>query len=233
MIELRVLNREEKYRVRPSKIIGVGLNYHDHLAEHDRLHDTRTEVPKEPVLFVKTPNTLIPSGSPIILPGFVEEYGFDNPRTDYEGELAVIIRKRCRNLSPVEAIEAVLGYTIMNDVSQRNLQKGDTSGWFRGKCLDTFGPIGPAVLLAEDCPDPQALFIETRLNGQVVQSSNTAEMIFPVCELVAFASKMMTLEAGDIISTGTPSGVGPLQKGDQVEVTIEEIGTLANEVIQG
>ena len=233
MIRVRILNSEEEYEIRPSKIIGVGLNYHDHLAEHDQLHNTKTEIPKEPVLFGKTPNTLTPSGSPIVLPSFVEGYGYENPRTDYEGELAVIIKERCRNLSHGEAMEVILGYTIMNDVSQRNLQKGDTSGWFRGKCLDTFGPIGPAVLLTKDCQDPQKLSIETRLNGRVVQASNTAEMIFPVRELIVFASQMMTLEAGDIISTGTPSGVGPLQEGDQVEVKIEKIGTLVNAVIRG
>lgn len=119
----------------------------------------------------------------------------------------------------------------MNDVSQRNLQKGDTSGWFRGKCLDSFGPIGPAVLRAEDCPDPQSLKIETTLNGEIVQSSSTAEMIFPVAQLIAFVSRMMTLEEGDIVSTGTPSGVGPLAEGDRVEIAIEGIGILSNRVI--
>ncbi|MCH8539194.1 MAG: fumarylacetoacetate hydrolase family protein [Opitutales bacterium] len=230
MIRLPVLHSTDHYTIRPSKIIGVGLNYHDHLTEHDRLHDTKTEVPREPVLFVKTPNTLIPSGSPIVLPSIVSEYKFDNPRTDYEGELSVIIKKRCRNLTTEEALNSVYGYTIMNDVSQRNFQKGDTSGWFRGKCLDTFGPIGPAVLLAKDCPDAQSLKIETRHNGKIVQSSSTAEMIFPVAHLIAFASRMMTLEEGDILSTGTPSGVGSIQDGDRVEITISGIGTLSNPV---
>lgn len=232
MIDLPILHRNETYPLRTGKIIGIGLNYHDHLAEHDRLHGTRTPIPREPVLFAKTPNCLIPTGAPILLPQALSDYSFSNPRTDYEAEVAVIIKERCRHISSEEALAAVLGYTAMNDVSQRNWQKGDTSGWFRGKCLDTFAPIGPAILAAEDCPDPQNLSLQCHLNRREVQSSHTSQMIFPIKEIIAFISRFMTLEPGDIITTGTPSGVGPLTPGDRVEITIGGLGTLSNPVLR-
>jgi len=234
MVELPVSDGKTVYVVNPSKIIALGLNYRDHIAESHSVNvkGFTTEVPEEPILFPKTPNVLIGPDEPIVIPAFLKDYGFEDPRTDYEAELAVIIKEKCRNVSPAEAMRFVLGYTCMNDVSQRNLQTGDRSGWFRGKSLDTFGPIGPRVVLAEDLGDPQNLRIQCRLNGKTVQDSNTRHMIFPVAETIAFISKNFTLMPGDIISTGTPSGVGRLKHGDVVEIEIEKIGVLRNRVVQ-
>ena len=234
MVELPVSDGKTVYVVNPSKIIALGLNYRDHIAESHSVNvkGFTTEVPEEPILFPKTPNVLIGPDEPIVIPAFLKDYGFEDPRTDYEAELAVIIKEKCRNVSPAEAMRFVLGYTCMNDVSQRNLQTGDRSGWFRGKSLDTFGPIGPRVVLAEDLGDPQNLRIQCRLNGKTVQDSNTRHMIFPVAETIAFISKNFTLMPGDIISTGTPSGVGRLKHGDVVEIEIEKIGVLRNPVVQ-
>jgi 2-keto-4-pentenoate hydratase/2-oxohepta-3-ene-1,7-dioic acid hydratase in catechol pathway len=234
MVELPVSDGKTVYVVNPTKIIALGLNYRDHIAESHsvKVKGFTTEVPEEPILFPKTPNVLIGPDEPIIIPAFLKEYGFKEPRTDYEAELAVIIKERCRNVSPAEAMRFVLGYTCMNDVSQRNLQTGDRSGWFRGKSLDTFGPIGPRIVLAEHLSDPQNLRIQCRLNGETVQDSNTRHMIFPVSVTIAFISKNFTLMPGDIISTGTPSGVGPLKHGDVVEIEIERIGVLRNHVVQ-
>lgn len=231
---LPVLHRRETYTLSPGKILGIGLNYLDHIRE-DSMREVRgfqANVPAEPVVFAMTPNVLIPSGAPIVLPRFVsEDYTFASPRVDLEGELAFVIKDRCRNVPEAEALRHVLGYTVMNDVTQRNLQKGDASGWFRGKSLDTFGPVGPALLPAEDLPDPQQLNIVTRLNGHTVQESNTRHMIFSVARLLAFLSRNFTLEPGDLITTGTPSGVCPLAAGDVVEVEIEGIGILRNPVV--
>ncbi len=233
MVELPVAGSRDKYRVAPSKIIALGLNYREHIAEslsvNVRGMDENT--PAEPVLFPKTPNVLIGGGQPIVLPRIVASYGFEAPRTDYEGELALIISRRARNITERDAHDYVYGYTCMNDVSQRNIQNGDRSGWFRGKSFDTFGPIGPVVVPAAQLGDPQALALQTRLNGKVVQRGNTAQMIFGVAQLLAFISRNFTLEPGDIILTGTPSGVGPLAAGDVVEVEIEGIGVLRNPVI--
>ncbi len=220
------------YEIHPSKIVALGLNYLEHIKESQSV-DVRNfdqEIPTEPVLFPKTPNVLIGPGEPIILPAFVEEYCFANCRTDHEAELAIIIKDRVKNLSAEKAMDHVLGFTCFNDISQRNLQKGDKAGWYRGKSLDTFGPIGPVIVTPQDIGDPQNLDIECRLNGRVVQSSNTRHMIFSIPLILAFISKNFTLEPGDIVITGTPSGVGPLQDGDVVEVRIENIGTLTNPV---
>jgi 2-keto-4-pentenoate hydratase/2-oxohepta-3-ene-1,7-dioic acid hydratase in catechol pathway len=220
------------YVVNPSKIVALGLNYLEHIKESQSVNvqNFTDEIPTEPVLFPKTPNVLIGPGEPIILPAFVEEYGFTNCRTDHEAELAIIIKDRVKNLSADTAMDHILGFTCFNDVSQRNLQKGDKAGWYRGKSLDTYGPIGPVIVTPEDIGDPQNLEIVCRLNGKVVQSSNTRHMIFKIPQILAFISKNFTLEPGDIIITGTPSGVGPLQDGDIVEVEIENIGTLTNPV---
>ena len=137
-----------------------------------------------------------------------------------------------KDLPAEEVFNHILGFTCFNDVSQRNLQRSDKSGWFRGKSLDTFGPIGPVVVAPDQIGDVQALDITCRLNGQVVQQGNTAQMIFKIPEIVSFVSRNFTLEPGDILSTGTPSGVGPLQDGDVVEVEIENIGVLQNPVQQ-
>ncbi len=188
------------------------------------------EIPTEPVLFTKTPNVLIGPGEPVILPSFLDDYGFEDCRTDYEAELAIIIKDQIKNVAENEALTHVMGFTCFNDISQRNLQRTDKSGWFRGKSLDTFGPIGPVIVSPEEIGDPQCLDICCRLNGKVVQQSNTKHMIFKIPQIIAFISRNFTMDPGDIIITGTPSGVGPIKHGDQVEVEIEGIGTLVNPV---
>ncbi|BCL62021.1 hypothetical protein DGMP_27140 [Desulfomarina profundi] len=218
--------------VKPSKIICLGLNYLEHIRESESVNvqNFTDEIPTEPVLFPKMPNVLIAPEEPIILPSFLHEYDFQDLRTDYEGELAIIVKDRIKNLKEAEAFDHIFGFTCFNDVSQRNLQRSDKSGWFRGKSLDTFGPIGPVVVPPGLIGDVQDLQIETRLNGRVVQQSNTSRMIFSVEQIMAFVSRNFTMEPGDIIVTGTPSGVGPLQDGDVVEVEIEGIGLLRNPV---
>jgi 2-keto-4-pentenoate hydratase/2-oxohepta-3-ene-1,7-dioic acid hydratase in catechol pathway len=208
------------------KIIALGLNYRDHILEMGR------EMPSEPVLFAKTPNVLVGNGDPIVIPAFLDDYGFDEVVVHYEAELGVIIGRRARSVSPAEAMECVLGYTCFNDVSQRNIQKSDVSGWFRGKSLDTFGPVGPVVVPASDIPDPGDLDITCRLNGKTVQEASTSSMLFPVPEIISFISRQITLEEGDLIATGTPSGVGRIRHGDRVEVEISRIGVLTNPVIE-
>ncbi|SPF40512.1 conserved hypothetical protein [Syntrophobacter sp. SbD1] len=234
MIVLPVLGKSQPYNVNPSKIIALGLNYRSHIAESHsvKVRGFTEEIPAEPILFPKTPNVLIGPGEPIVIPAFLLGYGFEDLRTDYEAELAVIIGKKCRNVKPEEAFEHILGYTCFNDVSQRNIQTGDRSGWFRGKSFDTFGPIGPQIVLHEDIGDPQNLRIQCRLNGAGVQDSSTSQMIFTVKDIVAFLSKNFTLMPGDIIATGTPGGVGRIRHGDAVEVEIEKIGVLSNPVVE-
>lgn len=220
------------YVVNPTKIVALGLNYLEHIKESQSVDQQNLagEIPAEPVLFPKTPNVLIGPGEPIILPAFVTEYNFPDCRTDHEAELAIIIKDRVKNLSLESAMAHILGFTCFNDISQRNLQKGDKSGWYRGKSLDTFGPIGPMIVTPEDIGDPQNLTIECRLNGRVMQRSNTRHMIFKIPEILVFISKNFTLEPGDIIITGTPNGVSPLKDGDSVEVEIQNIGILSNPV---
>lgn len=233
-IRLPVSNGSE-YDVNPQKIICLGLNYREHIAESARAdtHQFKDEVPAEPILFAKTPNTLIGPGKPIVIPAFLDSYGFRTCRTDYEAELALIIGSGGKHIPESEVAGHILGYTCFNDVSQRNFQKHDKSGWFRGKSLDTFGPIGPRIVRAEEIGDPQNLGIVCRLNGSVVQQANTADMIFTIPQMVSFISRHFTLVPGDIIATGTPSGVGPLVPGDVVEVEIAGIGALSNPVVAG
>jgi 2-keto-4-pentenoate hydratase/2-oxohepta-3-ene-1,7-dioic acid hydratase in catechol pathway len=244
MVKLPIIGRTGYYEIRPTKIVCVGLNYGEHVRESpsilasekagrpiERQADGSPALPKVPVLFPKTPNVLIASGEPIRIPAtFLARAGIVSPRTDYEAELCVVMGKRCRDIDVSEALGAVLGYTCFNDVSQRDIQNGDKSGWWRGKSFDSFGPIGPALLPASAAPDPQGLSIECRLNGKVVQRGSTARMLFSVAELVAYISSCVTLEEGDLIATGTPSGVGGLAAGDIVEVEIEGIGILRNPV---
>jgi 2-keto-4-pentenoate hydratase/2-oxohepta-3-ene-1,7-dioic acid hydratase in catechol pathway len=207
----------------PDKIICIGLNYADHANEAGL---AQTQVP---LFFAKFRNSLIGPTGTILLP-------HASNQIDYEGELAVIIGTRCKEVSEQEALQYVAGYSIMNDVSARDLQM-QTSQFIAGKALDTFAPMGPGMILASDIPDPQHLLLTTRVNGQVVQKASTAEMIFSVKRIVSFLSSLMTLEPGDVIATGTPSGVGfkrtpPLflQDGDVVEVEIEGIGRIRNPV---
>ncbi len=225
-------NSGRTYTVAPSKIIALGMNYRDHIAESDTVNvqGFNKDIPQEPVLFPKTPNVLIATEQPILIPAFVRNYGFEDFRVDYEAELAFFVLDRCKDVEPQDAWQHIYGYTCFNDVSQRNIQNSDRSGWFRGKSFDTFGPIGPCAVRREELADPGRLRIECRLNGKIVQRSNTRYMIFPIPEILSFVSRNFTLEAGDIICTGTPRGVGPLQAGDVVEVEIEGIGILRNPV---
>jgi 2-keto-4-pentenoate hydratase/2-oxohepta-3-ene-1,7-dioic acid hydratase in catechol pathway len=205
------------------KIVCVGMNYRDHAEE------AGLEVPERPVLFAKWPNALIGPGDPIVVPGFTSQ-------VDYEAELGVVIGRRARDLDAADALDAVAGYVCVNDVSARELQFQDGQ-WTRGKSLDTFCPVGPRLVPAAEVADPQALGIRCRVNGELLQDSNTAHMVFSVAELVAFASRGITLEPGDLIATGTPAGVGftrnpPvfLRPGDDVTVEIDGVGVLRNPV---
>jgi len=211
---------------RPEKIVCVGLNYRDHAEEQ------RTELPGAPLLFAKWPNTLIGAGEPIVIPPVTKQ-------VDYEAELGVVIGERVRGASTETALEAVAGYLCLNDVSARDLQFSDGQ-WVRGKSLDTFCPVGPHLVSADDMPDPQALAIRALVNGDVLQDSNTSNMIFSVAEIVAHVSQAITLEPGDLIATGTPAGVGAfrdpqiwLEPGDEVTIEIEGIGALTNPVRSG
>ncbi|MHA1619231.1 MAG: fumarylacetoacetate hydrolase family protein [Promethearchaeota archaeon] len=242
MLKLPIWNSTEQLNVAPSKIIALGLNYMDHIKESENIalnlaissDRAINTIPSEPLLFPKTPNVLIGPDEEIIIPKIAYEYNFPEVRTDIEAELTLIIRDQCRNVPQEKAYEHILGYTAMNDISQRNIQKSDKSGWFRGKSFDTFGPIGPQVVLHEDLltlGDPQNLRIESRINGELKQQSNTKHMIFSIPEIIAYVSRNFTLEAGDIILTGTPKGVSPITPGDSVEVEIEHIGILRNSVV--
>ncbi len=201
--------------VRPSKIVCVGRNYREHAAELGH------EIPTEPLLFFKPPSSLLAPGGTILRPKVSE-------RTDYEGELGVVIAKRCHKLPADEDTRPyILGYTCVNDFTARDLQKKD-SQWVRGKGFDTFCPVGPVVA---DALDPWAgIALETRVNGEVRQSSNTRDFIFSLGIVLRYISQIMTLEPGDLIATGTPEGVGPVVAGDVVEVAIEGIGVLRNPV---
>ncbi|MEM3761587.1 MAG: fumarylacetoacetate hydrolase family protein [Archaeoglobaceae archaeon] len=200
--------------VTPGKIIAVGLNYVDHANE---LH---LPIPEEPIIFLKPPSAVIGDNDFIVLPK-------QSKRVDYEGELAVVIKKRCKNVPRERAHEFILGYTCFNDVTARDLQAKDVQ-WTRAKSFDTFAPLGPYIAELEDV---SKLKIETRVNGEVKQKSNTSNMVFNVPALLEFVSSIMSLEAFDVIATGTPAGIGALKAGDFVEIEIEKIGTLRNRVI--
>ena len=234
MIQLPLAGSNKTITINPSKIIAVGLNYRDHVKESKAFDSSQLDVPAEPVLFAKTPNVLIGPGEPIVIPSHVKEYKFPDERVDPECELAVIIGKKGRHIPQDKAFDHVLGYTCFNDVSQRNIQKSDASGWFRGKSFDTFGPIGPVVVthnsLVSSGGNPQALQVTCKINGVLKQTGNTCDMIFSIPVLIAYISKQFTLEEGDIIATGTPAGVSPIVPGDTVEVEVEKIGILKNPV---
>ncbi len=197
----------------PSKIIAVGLNYHDHAKEMGMV------IPGHPILFMKPSTAVIKSGDAIIYPP-------QSKNVHYEGELAIVIKDKIRNISGKEVRKHIRGYTCANDVTARDLQNIDGQ-WTRAKSFDTFCPLGPRIVADLD---PTNLNIQTRVNGVVKQSSNTKNMIFDVFELVSFISSVMTILPGDIIITGTPTGVGPLEVGDTVEIEIEKIGVLKNTV---
>jgi 2-keto-4-pentenoate hydratase/2-oxohepta-3-ene-1,7-dioic acid hydratase in catechol pathway len=205
----------------PSKIVCIGTNYRAHAIEMGK------PIPSEPLLFLKPPSSVIGPNVPIARPrGYL--------RTDFEGELGVVIGKRARRVSATDAPAYIFGYTIVNDVTVRDLQQRDVQ-FTRAKGFDTFCPVGPAVVGADAKDgtflDPSNLSIRTRVNGEVKQDSSTSDLIFDIPTLVSFISHVMTLEPGDLISTGTPSGVGPIEPGDRVEIEIESIGLLVNRVI--
>ncbi len=202
----------------PSKIVCIGRNYKEHAAE------LGNEVPKEPLLFLKTPSSLIAHKQPIHKPSISQ-------RVDFEGELAIVIGKRCSKIGPDEDVHSYIrGYTIVNDVTARDLQKTDGQ-WSRAKGFDTFCPAGPFVT---DEIDPDAgIQVQTRLNGELRQDGSTRDLIFPIPFLLRHITAAITLYPGDLIPTGTPSGVAPMQPRDVVEVTIEGIGTLSNPVVMG
>jgi 2-keto-4-pentenoate hydratase/2-oxohepta-3-ene-1,7-dioic acid hydratase in catechol pathway len=207
----------------PGKIICVGLNYKDHAEEQG------VDLPTAPLLFAKWNNTLIGPGDPIVIPPIVT-------KTDYEAELGVVIGSRVTRVSAENALEAVAGYVCVNDVSARDLQFADGQ-WTRGKSPDTYCPVGPALVPREAVPDPQSLVIRAILNGEVMQDSTTANMVFGVAEIIAYVTQTITLEPGDLIATGTPAGVGVfrdpsvfMQPGDEITIEIEGLGSLTNPV---
>jgi 5-carboxymethyl-2-hydroxymuconate isomerase len=221
LAELRGPSMQELAWYRGGKIICVGLNYRDHAEEQG------TALPEAPLLFAKWQNTLIGPGEAIVIPPVVT-------KCDYEAELGVVIGERVRDASAENALEAVAGYVCVNDVSARDLQFADGQ-WTRGKSPDTFCPVGPALVSRDDIPDPQALPIRAILNGETVQESTTANMIFGVAEVIAYITRTITLEPGDLIATGValgPAGADEvmLREGDVVEGTVEGIGTLRNPV---
>ena len=199
----------------PTKIICVGLNYKDHAKE------LGMQVPDDPVIFLKPPSAVIGAYGNIVYPDA-------SKKVEYEGEFGVIINKRCKNVRASEAISVISGYTCFNDVTARDIQKKETQ-WTRSKSFDTFAPVGPYIVDPE--LDVSDLAIRTRVNGELRQDSSTTNLIFDVPYLIEFISGIMTLEKGDIISTGTPPGVGELFIGDEVEVEIERVGSLKNSVV--
>ena len=232
MIQLLLAGTSKRITIAPTKIIAVGLNYHDHIKESLVFEKKELSLPAEPVLFSKTLNVLIGPGEPIMIPAHIKEYNFPDARVDPECELAVIIGRKGRHIKKENAFDHVFGYTCFNDVSQRNIQKSDPGGWFRGKSFDSFGPIGPVIVSHNDIGDPQKLNLCCRINGVLKQSGNTSDMIFTIPELISYISKQFTLEEGDIIATGTPAGVSPIVPGDTVEVEAERIGILQNPVVE-
>ena len=210
----------------PEKIVAIGLNYLDHARE------SGMEPPKKPLFFSKYPSSIVGPGAPVILPP-----PHVSTKVDYEIELAVIVGRAAKNVSEEEAMEHVFGYTILNDISARDLQFEDGQ-WVKGKALDTFAPMGPWIVTKDEIPDPHSLRLTMRLNGEVVQDSSTSNLIFKVPQLIAYLSTLFTLKPGDVISTGTPFGVGMARKpprflkpGDTMVAEIEKIGALENPVL--
>ncbi len=209
---------------RPGKLICIGLNYRDHAEE------SKMKIPETPVVFSKFTTSVIAPGEPVVLPT-------TSHQVDYEAELAVVIGRRTKGIKAEKALDYVLGYTIVNDVSARDFQFADGQ-WQRGKSCDTFCPMGPAIVTTDDVPDPHKLSIKLQLNDQTMQDSNTDQLIFGVPQLIEFLSETITLEPGDVIATGTPAGVGFARKppvflkaGDVMQVEIEKLCALRSPVI--
>ncbi len=209
--------------IRPGKIVAVGRNYAAHVRE------LGNEIPEEPIIFSKSPTACIADGEAIVV---CDRYG----RVDYEGELALVIGRRLKNAGTGDAASAVAGYTLLNDVTARDMQtayKAKGKPWFLPKNLDTFCPIGPVIALPDVMPSPLHVDITLTVNGELRQQGNTGQFLFRVPELLAYITSFMTLEPGDLIATGTPEGVGPIRPGDLIEITAPQIGTLRNPVVRG
>lgn len=208
---------------RPSKIIAIGRNYSAHIKE------LKHETPDEPLFFSKAPSSLLPHEGEIVIPGWIED------RVDHEAELAVVIGKQARNISAEETGEYIAGYSILNDITARTMQKTDIESgnpWYRSKSIDTFCPMGPFLVPADGIKNPQKLQITLKVNNDIRQDASTELMIFPIPELISHISRYMTLEPADVIATGTPAGVSPVENGDVIEITISEIGTLRNTIVR-
>jgi 2-keto-4-pentenoate hydratase/2-oxohepta-3-ene-1,7-dioic acid hydratase in catechol pathway len=211
--------------LRPGKIVAFGLNYLDHVRE------SGVAVPEKPLMFAKFPSSVIGDGDAIVLDAAVTE------RVDWEVELAVVIGRPMRDVAVEDALDHVFGYTVANDISARDVQFGDGQ-WVRGKSLDTFCPLGPLIVTADEVPNPPARGLRTRVNGETMQDASTEEMIFGVAELLAFCSASFTLKPGDVVLTGTPWGCGEfmtpqrsLRPGDTIEAEVEGLGILTNPVV--
>ena len=213
--------------INPTKIICLGRNYIEHAKE------MKSKIPKEPLFFVKTLNTLITEGNPIIYPKMLY-YSQEYNQVDHEVELAFIISNVCKNIQAEHVYDYIKGYTIFLDITARKMQISDRNinlPWYRSKNFDTFGPIGPRVASCAEIVDPHNLNIDLNINGEVCQHSNTEHMIFKIPEILSFLSKFITFVPGDIVATGTPSGVGPIKPGDNIEASIEKIGKITHKVI--
>ncbi|MFX1496542.1 MAG: fumarylacetoacetate hydrolase family protein [Promethearchaeota archaeon] len=213
--------------INPTKILCLGRNYLEHIKE------TKAPIPKEPVFFVKTINTLITDNKPIIYPKILYQNNEFN-RVDHEVELAFVIKKKCKHIPAQYAYDYIKGYTILLDLTARNMQVADRNinlPWYRSKNFDTFAPIGPVIKEVNEIKAPHNLNIELKVNGETKQSSNTKYMIFKIPVILEYLSKFVTLEKDDIVATGTPSGISPIYPGDTIEASIENIGTITHTVI--
>ncbi len=208
--------------LQPGKIIGIGRNYKEHAAEMNN------PVPDEPIVFCKASSSCIGDSDPVVLQ---PRYG----RVDHEGEIGVVMGKRAKCISADQAFEYIAGYTLLNDITARTMQKKAASEgkpWFLAKSLDTFCPVGPVVVLVDTLPWPPQITLTLRVNGEIRQQGNTSDMIFSIAGLIAYVTRHITLEPGDLIATGTPQGVGPIEPGDVLEVFCAEIGILRNPVVK-
>ena len=213
--------------IHPTKIICLGRNYTDHAKE------MKAQVPKSPVFFVKTVNTLVTNGNPIVYPKILYN-NQDYNQVDHEVELAFIVSQTCKNIQAAYTHNYIEGYTVFLDITARKMQISDRNinlPWYRSKNFDSFGPIGPRIVPCSEISDPHNLSIQLKVNGQTRQSSNTKHMLFKIPQILEYLSKFVTLKRGDIIATGTPSGISPIQPGDILEASIEQIGTIRHEVI--
>lgn len=206
---------------RPSKIVAIGRNYRAHVKELDHA------MPDEPIFFPKATSAMLPHHGVIQIPDWLDG------RVDYEGELGLVVGTVCKDVDEAHALSVLAGYTIINDVTARDMQKKDIdqgNPWFRSKSVDTFCPVGPYLVPADAVDDPQNLDLTLKVNGEIRQQASTSMMLFNIRKLVSTVSRFMTLQPGDLIATGTPSGVGALQDGDEVEISVTGLGTLKNSV---